>query len=144
MLSENGRLPAWLPIFLVMGALLLVGCSGDTADLVKVAGKVTYDGAPVTVGNVQFLPAAENAGLQPATGMIKEDGSYEMTSVHGTGVQPGNYQVSVSSMESIDITETPMPPKYLVPEKYSTPQTSGLTIEVKDGSAMTHDITLPK
>lgn len=139
------RFVDWNCFLLASAALVfLAGCSGSTADIVKVSGKVTYDGQPVKVGNVQFLPVAGQTGVQPATGMILEDGSYQMTSVHGKGVQPGNYQVSVSSMESIDVTETPMPPKYLVPEKYSTPQTSGLTVEVKAGAAMTHDITLTK
>ena len=48
----------------------------------KVHGKVTYQGKPLTFGTVLFMPveAPKEGSIQPASGPISPEGTYELTS----------------------------------------------------------------
>lgn len=106
--------------------LLLVGCSEPTA---AISGKVTYKGAPVTVGSISFnirnKGIAQNAALDST-------GAYTMA----VPMPPGTYQVYYAP--------PPLPPpgsmkvgepvaKSIVPKKYHTLESSALSFEVKAG-----------
>lgn len=106
-----------------------LGCFSDGPRLVQVRGKITYEGKPATTGAITFQPEPGQAEeLQPTTGVINSDGTYSMASIHGKGIPPGKYLVAITSMEPVDL-ENPVQ-KWLIPEKYSNPSTSGQKAEI--------------
>ena len=146
-------------IVLLIG-FLLTGCSGDAGvKTVKASGVVNYKGQPVADANVSFLGDGK---IRPAIAVTGEDGTFVLTTVRsGDGAVVGTHMVTVSktvepptksapagsmSMEDAALAaqETAKEEKtlYLVPEKYSLPDTSGLTFEVKDGAENHFEINL--
>jgi hypothetical protein len=123
------------------------GCGGKPGDLVPVSGHITWEGQPVTTGNVTFAPDPPAAGARPSTGQIQADGSYEMsTFTQGDGVPPGKYRVAIDStppppVESMPGQELPRGP---VPARYADPATSGLEETGEAGDAVTIDFELPR
>ena len=119
-------------LFFVALLLFLTGC-GDP----QVKGTVTFDdGTPLTTGGVMFVD-----GSYTATGAIKPDGSYVLSSLTlGDGVKSGNYKVTVSAQTGGGIDEGPV--VNLVDVKFADPATSGLTCDVK--GATTYNITVTK
>lgn len=119
----------------------LAGCSGeDNGILVPVTGTVTYKGAPLTKGEINFVP--EQGGARGARGTIGEDGRFTLSS-YGVddGAHPGKYKVTVISRGD----DLPIPAKkkgkmmeedmqgsgkLLIPLKFTMPMTSGLSAEV--------------
>src|SRR5262245_64679796 len=110
---------------LACGLAALAGCGSG---YYPVRGTVTLeDGSPLGQGMVVF----ENAeGTQMARGMVRPDGSYELsTRKPGDGVKPGRYRALVSAL---DLTDVPDEQKRLPFDvKYTRFQTSGLEFEVK-------------
>jgi hypothetical protein len=118
-----------LPVLLVV--CCLSGCGGKAA---SVSGVVTFDGKPVTRGTVSFSPTA---GGQKAIGVIDENGNYELSTNREQGLEAGTYNAAVSSRERGAVGDgggPPMPGKYLVPQRFSDANTSGLTFDVQRGS----------
>ena len=62
----------------------LSGCADSEIkyEHAKVHGKVTYQGKPLTFGTVLFMPveAPKEGPIQPASGTISPEGTYELTS----------------------------------------------------------------
>jgi hypothetical protein len=84
--------------------------------------------APVCV--VFFQPSKDSTATvkKGASSAISADGSFEMcTRVAGDGVYQGEYNVGFT------VLTAPMGGKSLIPEKYSTPATSGYSVVV-DGN----------
>ena len=138
-------------LVMLTSAAFLIGCGGDSGKpkLVKVSGKVTYNGKPVTKGLVSFVPASGPGTQtgQAATGEIGADGSYTLTTFdNGDGAVLGEHKVLVQSQEedpAIKGRGMPIPdargqvnikpPKFLVPEKYATAENTPLRITVEEG-----------
>jgi hypothetical protein len=137
---------------LSVAVLLLAGCS-DTTGLAKrypVSGTVTYNGAPVAKGNINFIPTGTAATDRAATATI-ENGRYTLTTAtENDGAFPGTYDVTITSTE-VDLTEVKANmkggsgrqddvlrasrnAKSLIPTKYGFPEQSGLKADVKSGS----------
>ena len=114
---------------LSLSLVYLVGCGGKPA---TVSGIVTIDGKPLQQGTVAFSPAS---GGMRATGAIRTDGSYKIRTNRESGLDIGDYEVSVVSREIV-ISEPglpPMPGKYIAPKRYGRPKTSGLRFNVEKG-----------
>lgn len=139
-------------IFACTALLPLPGCGEDDGigKRYAVSGKVTYKGELVERGNVSFAPEGVGRG---ANGVIK-GGYYSMTTLTpGDGVLPGKYKVGVNAnytdMSAAVKINGGMyqgnrfagPRIKVIPEKYVSPETSGLTYEVKPESN-TYDIDL--
>ena len=134
------------------------GCSKGPAkpdnipDLTPVTVTVTYNGQPVAEASVLLSPISGQfaaAGTTDSAGkaVMKTDGMYD-------GVAPGEYRATITKREKLDVDlgETPedpaqlaayeeklasMPvPKHLIPEKYSSFSTSGLTVTVAGGAPL--------
>ncbi|MCZ2340549.1 MAG: hypothetical protein LC104_01980 [Bacteroidales bacterium] len=112
----------------------LVGCSGKAFDTHPVTGLVTVNGKPLASGSVTFV---STSGGPPATGEIGPDGRYTLTTEKpNDGAAPGKYTVMIIALPDMtnrapeDRNPLPAP---LVPEKYLSTSTSGLTAEVKAG-----------
>ncbi len=135
--------PRYLTLCALLFAVAVVatGCGKP-----KVTGKVTFaDGSPLTQGTVNFTD-----DKIICKGSIKDDGSFEMRTLKpGDGVPPGTYKVYLTetmrfgdAVESTSLDTTAKMHETVndVPPKYSNPEQSGLTIEVK--GSMKYDITI--
>jgi hypothetical protein len=118
--------------------LLCVGCGQN----VTVIGKVTFedDGSPLSQGMVIF-----QSGSVQSKAPIEADGSYQVGTLKtGDGIPRGTYQVYITgAVESGKISPTGAvlaPPIELVDPKFTSPETSGLSCDVK--GRMTFDITV--
>lgn len=108
-------------------AFFATGCGGSNPKTIKVVGKVSYQGKPVTQGTVTFQPTktAEGAPNRPATGVLSADGTYELSTFEaGDGAIPGEYTVLV-----VTITGGPTPEEPDIPETWATPEKFGSPVE---------------
>ncbi len=114
--------------------LILPGC-GDDPDLPPVAdvsGVVTVDGKPLERGTIQFVPdSSQGTSGPPAVGSIGPDGRYTLETAGVEGAIVGFHKVSVYAVDEPE--DETLPPRLLIPRRYFTPDTSGLTAEVKAG-----------
>ena len=133
--ESRARLPQWMLAVWLSALALFVGCPGSSApETIKVQGKVTYQGQPVTTGYVSFVSVGPTEGLpsRPATGTINPDGTYELTTFgESDGAVPGEYQVAVVSVTGGPTPEEPdAPEQWAIPKRYGTPAESGLTATI--------------
>ncbi|AMV40305.1 carboxypeptidase regulatory-like domain-containing protein [Planctomyces sp. SH-PL62] len=129
----------------------LAGCGGEPG-LVKVTGRVTYKGRPVSKGQVYFTP---EKGGRAADSALDSDGNYRLGTFDlGDGAYAGSYQVSVVSrgedkapptgkrakavMEE-DMQGTGEP---LIPRRYFSPESSNLKAEVAADRSSNFDFEL--
>ncbi len=113
---------------LLFGIACLTGCGDSNPPVVEVYGTVTYAGQPLRHGKLTFTPVQSGKAIRPAVGIIGEDGTYRMAAFpQRTGAQAGEYRVSVLAYTGSLLDRTV---HYLVPKRYSNPQTSGLTATV--------------
>ena len=122
----------WLLIAMVV-VLLAAGVTvaslglDVTADLISpslvdVRGKVTYNGKPLTDGFVQTFYARK--GWMGALGIVEKDGTFQLTTNGDPGVFSGDHRVVVMWMDNR------FPPKHLLPDRYTQPDTTPLVIHV--------------
>lgn len=77
---------------MLAAALLLVGCG--SSDKGQVSGTVTAAGQPVTGGSVSFAPVAGSAAGRVATGAVRSDGSFSLsTDTDNDGALIGRHEV---------------------------------------------------
>jgi hypothetical protein len=134
---------AWLRFELIIAVLcpiLLSGCGGSASELnvVPARGIVTFDGQPVEGANVIFSPADGKQTLA-SQAVTDSEGRFEMSTHSGggkfvPGIAPGRYAVAVTKLDTAAVSTTLAPPKDLLPKKYGSPQTSGLSADVTAGS----------
>jgi hypothetical protein len=136
-----------------LGFVLVLGCGDDTGlgRRYPVSGTIRYQGKPVEKGLISFRPtdpAGRAAGGTIAAGMYSLE-----TAGNRDGALPGTYKVSIIARD-VDVAKAlaeakaknPRVPwqlaeyeaqkkgKSLVPTKYNSPETAGLTREVKEQS----------
>lgn len=127
----------------VIGFTILAGCGGPS--LLKVTGKVTYQGKPVEGASVTFVSVKEEGF--PASAVTDAQGNFTLEtywSASGkklTGAQPGSYVATVTKTAKVSQEEMgavkerrAVQRKILVPLKYASTKTSPLNYEVKPGS----------
>ena len=140
-----------LCLLVVLAAPL--GCNSSGVPLAKVKGRITYQGQPVANASISFIP--EQLGVIPALGKTDSDGNYQLSTYGVTdGAPVGSCRVAISLTgpspplpEHLAQAEAAaetlrMPGKPLIPKKYFSPDTSGLQVEVKSGTANVFDFTL--
>ncbi|SRR6266404_423586 len=159
--SETGRgqrnpapLRPWLP---ALAATVLLwagyGCGKNEADsFVPVAGKVTLDGKPLSVGSVSFRPDASkgNKSMHVPNGDITAEGNYELMTLGKKGAPLGWYKVLVFADANTLATGGappvhPLPPKWMMNAKYTGEKTTNLSIEVVEKAATgAYDLNVTK
>ena len=126
-------------------AATLGGCKGskDTRpQRAPVTGKVLHKGQPVAGATVIFEPLGSTPA---ATGETDTAGRFQLTTFNpNDGAVPGEYKVAVHKVQVTRANrpanapdDAPAPPpeeKSLLPAKYATGQSSGLTAIVKSDS----------
>jgi hypothetical protein len=77
-------------------SLVSAGCGGTgpgTGRLYPTTGRIILaDGKPLTGGSVRFIPIA---GGSPATGKVRPDGTFSLTTKAREGAAPGEYKVRI-------------------------------------------------
>jgi hypothetical protein len=123
----------------------LFGCGSGKLATVKVSGTVTFEGQPLAGAMVNFSPKTAGAG-HPGYAVTDTGGRYKLQTLLGNpdaGTTPGEYDVYIVKMEETPPTDSGLaggssatvfrpPPKSLIPDRYSSTATSGLTATVKN------------
>jgi hypothetical protein len=128
--------PNTLGLLALLSVVLVGGCGPKAPATLPVSGVVTLDGQPVEKAAVMFQPTEGRGAL----GQTDAQGRFLLSTV------PGNQRVTVTRVEyqglsSGDDKLTPDPgaggiqQKWIVPKRYSLPDTSGLSVDVKPGMA---------
>jgi len=143
----------WLVLFCLVALVGLVGCPGGDSGTAPVSGTVTLDGQPVDGASVAFSPKSGDG--QAAAAMTNSEGRFEMAN----GAAPGSYGVTVTKTAAAAPTvedprsrggdlsaadaeaiskmaeggEDASTPTDMLPAKYKSTDTSGLTAEVPAG-----------
>ncbi len=87
-----------------------------------VTGTVRYNGQPLTKGFVRTIH--ERGGRMGGLGPINADGTFELTTNDDPGAFVGRHRVIVLCFDG------GMPPKSILPERYSEPRLTPLVIQV--------------
>jgi hypothetical protein len=129
----------WHVAALICISMLNSGCGGGERqpDRYPVRGSVVFKGKPTPHAIVCFIPADSDSDIEPAAGVVDDDGNFELRSrKHFPGAQPGDYLVTVSWQipKNPHSNDDPEYGPELLPKKYSETKTSGLkaTIEASD------------
>jgi hypothetical protein len=138
---------AWILITVVA-----VGCAGSNLPegarpTTPVTVTVTYKGAPVEGATVTFITQGDPPA--PAYGRTDAQGVAKMkTYIEGDGAVTGTHKVTIIKSETVggapavdqdspdydpEAAYAPSTVKHHIPQKYGSPATSGLTVDVKDG-----------
>lgn len=125
--------------------VLICGCGSSGPETGEVKGIVRLDGKPLATGIVTFTPL----GGRSATGFIKSDGTYRLTTYHdGDGALPGKHTVTITpgvtgpQAKPDYESDRPSAVKSPIPAKYANPEGSGLEFEVKAGETNHADFEL--
>jgi hypothetical protein len=104
------RIRSWLGW--TAAACALAGCGpGNGLTMGRVSGHVTYNGEPVELGEVLFLPDSENGNSGvPSMGPINKDGNYIMsTQDFGDGVIAGYHKVGIRALDAVPVSKVETP-----------------------------------
>lgn len=128
----------------IMLAVVATGCGKSGVERVYVSGKATYDGKPIEIGQIRFVP------VSPATGPVTieriEDGAYATKTTGGVTI--GTHRVEMRMYDSHEYETAPRVAgsasvKQLLPDKYN--RNSELTLNVDGGAgSIEHDFELAK
>jgi hypothetical protein len=126
---------ATLAVLALAAGVGLMGCNRGPAGLVPVSGKLTYDGgAWPKAGQINFSPVKPLPGhpVLPAMARLNEDGSFAIQTPSAPGLVPGEYNVAIQCW--LEPPEDRRAGRSAVPNRYNSPQTSGLKVAVPEGS----------
>jgi hypothetical protein len=135
--SRRTTMGSWKLVYRYRGSMLLwllaiavAGCQ-QKSNVATVRGKVLLDGKPLAQGMIATMP---NAG-RGANAKIKSDGTFELrTFSQNDGATIGVHKIAVVAHDAPANTGPESGSgKLLVPKRYTSPETSGLTIDVKPG-----------
>ena len=140
----NSHLPwRWMVVILIFElsvGIVATGCSKKARELAPLHGKVTCRGKPLSFGTVGL----QSGCGQGAVGIIQPDGTFQMeTRGEGPGTVVGKNAVRVTCFERQNpaMAAKPAPAgveaslgKLLIPRKYTSYSTSGITVDVRSGS----------
>jgi hypothetical protein len=114
--------------------VIFAGCGGGGFETAPVNGKITYKGKPLPTGTIIYMPEGDKPA---ATGEIKPDGSYILgTYASEDGAVLGKHAIKIYAVEEQGerLPEERSPtPGLILPNNYTSFETSGLTAEVKQG-----------
>lgn len=111
-----------------------VGCNRGVT-LIPVRGEVRCDGRPVADCAVLFAPVA---GGPVAAGTTDSAGQFELRAINRPGAVPGEHRVTITKRRIVGLVgDLPggngLQIEWLLPEKYSRPESSGLRKTVGPG-----------
>ncbi|QDT51835.1 hypothetical protein Pan258_59320 [Symmachiella dynata] len=149
---ENGMSVGFLGV-IVCAALSIVGCGKSDRmegelEVYPVTGVVTFSGQQIPDATLVLHPVTPPADGKPfysPRAIVGPDGAFEFTTYRkGDGAPPGEYNVAFSwlgPLEGLDEDEQDLLPEQM-PRRLTRPETSGITITVKEGVNELDEITL--
>ncbi len=137
MQRPSKRFPVRMLLMAVMlGTIVAGGCGGGSdLSLAPVYGTVTYQGKPLSHGEVVFTPIEGTVGPQ-AVGHIQSNGAFRVQTANQSGAIVGQHRITVHCREEgteEQRRDMNFIPKSLIPAKYSNANTSDLRHEVRSG-----------
>jgi hypothetical protein len=119
--------------------------------MVPIRGTVSFQGESLKAGTVLYVP--QGPGGRQARGDIQPDGSFRLTTLRKKdGAQKGAYNIIVIAMaphpgeppsrEEIEAAGGMIRREYVIPEKFTSPETSGLSDTVDDNHSGVMNIVL--
>jgi hypothetical protein len=133
------KTPAPRITFLLLALVAAAGCdsSAEGPQTFAVTGEVTLDGQPVAGADVAFLPDTNTPDTAPAQAVTDDSGRFEVVTIFDqgrttqAGMTPGTYGVQVTRLQrpppSAGLSQAP---RNMLPKKYASPATSGLSAKV--------------
>ena len=121
--------------FALLGCALAVGCRSEDP-LGTAAGRVTFNGAPVSEGSVVFSDAQGPTYVTD----LESDGAFTFQVARGAGLPPGTYAVAIRPPRPNKPALGYVAPNYKqadhsnIPKKYHDAKTSGLSVTVRAGT----------
>ena len=92
-------IPATLKLTTLLAAVATaLGCGSGAGDRIDVTGRVTFAGAPVPVGRIDFVPAEAATGRTLAGYATIEQGAFNTRS-SGRGPTPGRHRVRITGFD---------------------------------------------
>lgn len=142
-----------LRAILLMGVCCLVlpitaACRQSGPAVVPVKGTIKLGGGLwPKPGVLYFTAESPSPGLpvRPATGTFDTEGNVTVTTfAPGDGLIPGKYRIAIECWETPPRMGQLAPPKSCVPDRYSSPASSGLCLTVEAGQgSVTLDLDIP-
>jgi hypothetical protein len=129
----------WLAALPPMAAMLVLSGCGSGGGAGDVSGKVTYQGKALPSGRITFLC---KGGDKPVLSSAIKDGEY---SIEKAAAGPARVAVETFQFKTVPIpgatksstlpgSDAPPPGPYVpIPQKYRTPDSSGLTYTISKG-----------
>jgi len=139
-------------IVLLLACFSLPGCSkSGIPGLVPVHGTVFFEGAPLEEATIAFKPAEGTEGARMAIAKTDEQGKFQLMTLNpGDGIKPGTYTVTVTKI-IVDVEKAKRVPEHeaqpvihLVPERYTSYQTSGIELTIGPKGDKNIEIRLEK
>jgi hypothetical protein len=114
----------WLPLLVA----LLAGCGDGLPQRAPVAGRVTYQGRSLEIGQIVFVPERGRS----AFGKIRNSKIVDVTTFEkGDGVIVGNSKIGIKCVTNMDSIVGPHEP--MIPTKYFDPDSAGLSTTIRPG-----------
>ena len=123
---------------------LTAGCGNEGPKLYPVTGQVFHGDKPAAGANVvfQLKEGPQQPGAPIPSAIVQEDGSFTIrTHPHGEGAPPGDYKVLITwyPPNSREVEN----PVNKLPQRYGSPETTPLTIVVKEGANELEPFRIP-
>ena len=130
---------------LLFASLLLTispGCDAPPEATYPATGRVSFEGEPVKGAIVTFVPEKG----RPATATSEDDGSFELSTFSpGDGAVAGRHTVTIIQTNPGDeMILAGAPSKSSIPEKYTMPQKTPFTFDVKPDGDNHFDLNMSK
>lgn len=116
--------------------VLVCGCNGakkpDFPKTYPVRGKITLNGQPVQWCRVDLIPKSKNPAAE-GVGRSDQTGYFAIRTFQNEGFDgaiPGEYIVVITPLDGSERTKDQTPTT--VPEKYSSAETSDITVRVEE------------
>jgi len=127
-----------------MTVVLAFGCQRTGVERVVLSGRLSYDGHPLEVGKILFVPDEESTASMTIADF--KDGQYDTTLSDGVAV--GNYRVEITAHRAVDVDgHRPGPfsnaAPQVLPAKYNTESELKLSV-VSGQSRKVHNFELSK
>jgi hypothetical protein len=124
---------------LLLALVAVAGCdsSAEGPQTHAVTGEVTLDGEPVAGAAVAFLPDDSTPDAAAAQAVTDDRGRFEVVTIFDqgrttrAGMTPGTYGVQITRLQPPPPTAgLSQAPRNMLPKKYASPATSGLSATV--------------
>jgi hypothetical protein len=116
--------------FAAVVVCIIAGCGKYDS---TVAGSVLLDAQPLGGGMATFHPVE---GGPAVYGVIRDDGTYELSTGNEKGLKPGEYKITVVRTDNPPTApgQTPSIGRLVTPEKYSRLETTDLRATIELGA----------